>query len=184
MKYFRFIGALRLCSSQARLTKEGYEEGCLLFVPDLLAYRYFRFSVSVSLLNGKVSSIRYGVNDRLVFPQQLRAIVSVRSFHSIWHAHQIGFAVDSLQDESPQFRVSPRERGLYLEYAYDAPPELTKHAFQIDLSCFWSLPGCHSAQQIAPQLWQDSTAIEAAAVARLQSRQPCPDRIVAGRIRY
>jgi hypothetical protein len=184
LKYFRFIGALRFCPWQSRFTKEGYEEGCLSFVPDVLGYRYFAFGASVTLLNGKVSSIRYGINYRLVFPRQLGAIVSIRSFHSIWHARQTGFVVDSVADESPQFRVSTGERTLWLEYAYDARPESIKHAFQIDLSCFWSLGGCRNAQQIVPQLWKDGEAIESAAVARLKSREPCPDGILSGRIRY
>jgi hypothetical protein len=184
MKYFEILSALRFCSAGARVTKEGYEEGCFSFVSDVLGYRYFAFGASVTLLNGKISSIRYGINDRLVFPSQLGAIVSIRSFHSIWRAHQTGFVVDSVADESPQFRVSTSERTLWLEYAYDARPEMIKHAFQIDLSCFWSLGGCRNAQQIAPQLWKDGEAIESAALARLKSREPCPNGILAGRIRY
>jgi hypothetical protein len=184
LKHSDFLRALRFCPTGARVTKDGYEEGCLSFVSDVLGYRYFAFGASVTLLNGRVSSISYAVNDRLVFPRQIGAIVSIRSFHSIWHARQTGFAVDSVADEYPQFRVSTGERSLWLEYAYDAPPEMIKHAFQIDLSCFWSFGGCHNAQQIAPRLWKDGEAIESAAVARLESREPCPDRILAGRIRY
>ena len=71
MKYSAFFRALRFCPVGARVTKEGYEEGCLSFVPDVVGYRYFAFGASVTLLNGKVSSIRYGINDRLVFPRQV-----------------------------------------------------------------------------------------------------------------
>ncbi len=184
MKYARIIRTLGFCSAEAKLTKDGYEEGCIHFVPDLLGYRYYSFDASVGLLNGKVSSIRYGINDRFVAPRALGAIVSVRSFHSIWRSHQIGFQVDSLQDENPELRISANEHRLSVEYAYDAPRETVKDAFQINLNCFWSLRGCLSSQQIAPRLWQASEATERTVISRLQSAEPCPARIVSGRIRY
>lgn len=68
-------------------------------------------------------------------------------------------------------------------YAYGAPPTLIAHAFQIDLNCLWSLRGCPHVRQIAPLLWQNKSAIEAATLARLQSSDPCPDRVLAGRRR-
>jgi hypothetical protein len=184
MKYAAFFRSLRICYSGARLTKEGYTEGCLFLVPDVLGYRYFSFDAFVTLLTGKVSSLGYGINDRLVFPYPLGAIVSVRSFHSIWQSHQTAFEVDSMADDRPQFRISGGEHGIGVTYAFDAPPESTKDAFQIDLSCFWALLGCRHARQLVPRLWKDKIDMEAATLARLQSADPCPSRIVAGRVRY
>lgn len=37
---------------------------------------------------------------------------------------------------------------------------------------------------MAPLLWQDQQNIEAATLARLKSREPCPDRVLGGRVRY
>jgi hypothetical protein len=58
------------------------------------------------------------------------------------------------------------------------------HVFHVHLRCFWSLFGCRHARQIAPLLWQDKNSIEAATLARLNSNDPCPDRILAGRVKY
>src|ERR1700761_283627 len=43
--------------------------------------------------------------------------------------------------------------------------------------------GCDSVQQVAPQLWKDRNTIEEAAAARLRSRNPCPDEMLAERVR-
>ena len=40
------------------------------------------------------------------------------------------------------------------------------------------------ARQIAPLLWQDKITTETRTLARLKSNQPCPDRILAARVRY
>jgi len=56
--------------------------------------------------------------------------------------------------------------------------------FQVELSCFWRWNGCRHVVQIAPQLWQYKNAIETATLARLQSNGPCPNRILAWRVRY
>jgi hypothetical protein len=183
MKYYRFFDAFRICNPHARITLDGYTEGCVLLVPDVLGYRYFSFNAFVTLLNSKVSSLGYQINDRLVFPHQLGAIVSVRSFHSIWRSHQTAFEVDSMADDSPEFRINGGEHGIAVAYAFDAPQESTKHAFQIDLSCFWGF-GCRHARQLAPRLWKDKNDIEGATLVRLKSTEPCPARIVAGRVRY
>ena len=90
----------------------------------------------------------------------------------------------STGDESPQFRVDGDEHGLSVSYTYDAPHDLTAHAFQVELSCFWRWNGCRHVGQLAPQLWRYKNAIETATLARLQSNDPCPNRILAWRVRY
>jgi hypothetical protein len=59
------------------------------------------------------------------------------------------------------------------------PPSLTKDS----LSCFWNLRGCDSVRQVVPLLWKDSQEILAATAARLTPKDPCPARILAGRVR-
>lgn len=90
----------------------------------------------------------------------------------------------STDDENPQFRINGSGRHLDVVYTFDAPPTMTSRAFKVDLSCFWELLGCRHSRQIAPLLWQDKLAIEAATLARLKSNEPCPDRVLAGRVRY
>jgi hypothetical protein len=73
---------------------------------------------------------------------------------------------------------------MRVKWAFDAPPELVAHIYRINLSCVWNLRGCLSARDMAPLLRQDEERIMAATHARLISREPCPDRILAGRVRY
>src|SRR6185437_9619380 len=115
----------------------------------------------------------------------------VRSAHGFWKEHRYPFRVHSVDDESPQFRVhavdgwGKTDPFLSVTYAPDAPAEMIQQVFDLDLSCFWSLRGCVSPQQIAPQLWRAGTAIKTAAMFRLtDSRDPCPDRVLASRVRY
>jgi len=184
LNYCRYVYAVKWCSPNAEVTEDGYVNGCVYPLANLLGYRYVAFGASVTLLDGKVSTISYGVANRLTGPRVFGEIVSVKSVHSFWTAYRREFEIRSTDDESPQFRVNGNEDGLGVAYTYDAPRELTEHAFEVHLSCFWGLQGCRHVKQIAPQLWQDRNAIESATLARLQSAEPCPDRILAGRIRY
>jgi hypothetical protein len=151
---------------------------------DLLGYRYIGFGAGVVLLNGKVSRISYGIANNLVFPRVIGDIVSVQSYHSMWAPRQNGFEVSSSFDESPQFRVDGSDRSLAASYAPEASPDNVAHMFKVDLTCFWGFVGCNHARQVAPLLWQDHEAIGAATLARLQSNDPCPDRILIGRVKY
>jgi hypothetical protein len=149
------------------------------------------FDASVLVQDGKVSRVRYGLAKLWVRPREAGYIVSAKSVHGFWLPHQRGFQVTSQDDQSPEYRVEGKavptldghEKGLNVTFTNDAPPELTKRAFQLNLSCFWSLRGCSDARQIAPGLWQDAQAIQAATVERLRAGQ-CPDSIVEGRMRY
>lgn len=183
-KIVRFLGPLESCCARSTFTKDGYEQNWVIKLADLIGYRYLYFGASVAMLNGKVSSIRYGVADRLTFPRQVGEILSVESFHSVWAPHGAGFEVPSTQDESPQFRIAGNEHSLSISYAFDAPRDLTAQAFVTDLSCFWELRGCRHVWQIAGGLWEEKHEIESATIGRLRSQAPCPDRILAGRARY
>jgi len=184
MLFGRYMEPLVQCCVRTRYTKDGYDRSWLLTLANLMGYRYVYFSALVTLLDGKVSGISYGVMDRMGFPRPVFEIVSVKSAHSFYGPLQTGFRVQSTDDESPQFRVHGGEHGIGVTYTVDAPHELTAHAFQVDLSCFWALRRCSHARQVAPLLWQDEKAIQTATLTRLQSADPCPDRILTGRVRY
>jgi hypothetical protein len=92
--------------------------------------------------------------------------------------------VSRAYDENPQFYVHSNDQALAVLFTLEATPALTSHAFQIHLTCFWSLFGCHHADQIAPLLWQDKNSIEVATQTRLNGIDRCPDRILAGRVKY
>ncbi len=99
--------------------------------------------------------------------------------------HALPVPVSDTDDESPAYRVKGTEIVLFAEYSPDAPMELIRHVFELDLSCYWSIRGCDSTRQVATLVWHDKQAIEARATARLHgSGNPCPDSVLAGRIRY
>ena len=184
MKLAGLISPFVRCCVNTTYTKDGYEHNWVLTLTNLLGYRYVYFGASVVPLNGKVSSISYGVQDRLGFPRQVGTILAVKSVHSFWASYQRGFEVSSTDDESPQFRLGNGTSNLSVAYTFDAPPDLVAHAFKVDLSCFWSIRRCLTPANIAPALAQDAERIQSAALARLKSTDPCPARIVAGRTRY
>jgi len=128
MKFGGLISPITSCCVNTTHTKDGYEHNWILALANLLGYRYVNFSASVVLLNGRVSSISYGIQDRLVFPRQAGTIVGVKSAHSFWAPYRTGFEVSSMDDESPQFRVSKGEHNLGVSYTTDAPSELKAHA--------------------------------------------------------
>jgi hypothetical protein len=79
--------------------------------------------------------------------------------------------------------ATEKENALGVTFTNEAPPELTKRAFQLDLSCFWSLQGCNDVTQIAPELQQDAETIQTATLDRLRAGK-CPDSIIDARMRY
>lgn len=164
--------------------KSGPPKAWTLTLMDWLGYRYFSFNASVVLLDGKASSMAYGIADYMVFPRPIGDIVSAQSAHSYWSPHQRGFEVSSAADENPQLHIRDVEHRLRASFAFDASSAIKSHAFQVRMNCFWAFVGCRDARDVAPALWQDKNEIEAATLARLQSDDPCPERIIAGRVRY
>jgi hypothetical protein len=172
--------------SDERVLGVTYGLGQYGHLADWLGYRFMSFDGSVLVQDGKVSLVQYGLANHWVRPQYpgyVGYIVSARSVHGFWLPRQIPFGVSSEDDQSPQYRPRGGESGLYTTYTSDAPSQLTAHAFQLNLSCFWSLRGCNDAREIAPALWQDVQAIQHATYQQLISEK-CPDSIIEGRMRY
>jgi hypothetical protein len=145
-----------------------------------LGYRYFFFTADFVILDGRVSKASYG----FAFEDpECGAGVGGHSVHGFWADRHLPVPVSSIADQSPSFRVSGGGVWLYATYAFDAPRKQVSHVFQLELSCLWSIGGCSSVREVAPALWHDKAAIEAATVSRLSSDNPCPDDMLAGRVR-
>lgn len=147
---------------------------------DWIGFRSVNFSANVELRDGKVSRVSYGIFLHHGYPWDS---VYVTSFHGIW-ARDRGVAVSSVDDESPQYHVAGDEKQLRVEYAFDGPPNVVSHTFDLHLACLLSLRGCKSTRDLAPVIWADKEKVQAAALARLKSDNPCPDRILPGRVKY
>lgn len=153
---------------------------------DLLGYRVISFDAWILVQDGKVVHIEYGLADNWVRPQYPGYVgytVSARSAHSFWIDPRMPAPVSSEDDESPQYRPSGDANQLDVIYTVDAPPALTQHVFQLDLSCFWGIQGCADAREIAPDVWQDLRLIREETYRQLISGR-CPDSIVEGRMKY
>jgi hypothetical protein len=159
----------------------------------ILSTWFLSFGAGVLVSDGKVAKVDYGINSVGGWPRAVGLTLSVESVHGPWRPYRRGFGVSSIEDENLKFRVSRGQNvfaedknstSMEVQWTSDAPPELMSHAYHLDLSCAWSLHGCVNARDIAPALWQDVEKTEAATRARLISRNPCPDRILADRVRY
>jgi hypothetical protein len=160
-----------------------FAPGRALKMADWLGYRRMSFYAQLLVIDGKVSQTRYEITDEYSIPAGLGDFISVRSAHGLWD--QGGSTVETASDdESPQFRVSGDERSLQVTYMFDAPPEQASRAFDIDLSCFWRFRACRTARDIAPHLLKYKNEMQEKAAARLVSGEPCPVRILTGRVRY
>jgi hypothetical protein len=91
-----------------------------------------------------------------------------------------------IRDESPDYQISSYfkwpDLDLRVIFAPTASPELVHHAFDLRLDCMWQL-GCRTARQLLPLVWDDKQKISAAALARMKSSDPCPDRILPRKAR-
>ena len=120
-------------------------------------------------------------------------LVTAHSAHGFWMARRFSLPVSTPDDESPYYRFGAvagqfswfpgEDAAIWVAYTPDAPREKVSHVYQVDLSCFWNLRGCNSVRQVVPLLWKDRQEILAATAARLASNDPCPDRVLAGRVR-
>jgi hypothetical protein len=153
-------------------------------VGDLLGYRYISFDAGVLVKDGKVSQADYGLANEWMRPQAagyVGYIVTARSVHGFWL--QGSLEVSSSDDYSPQYRPTRWGNTLAVIYTGDAPPELTKRIFDLNLSCFWGLRECADAADIAPEISRDVERIQKATYEQLISDK-CPDSIIDGRMRY
>jgi len=158
----------------------------------VLGLRHLSFAAAVTVLDGTVSSVRYQVEPDVFLGWPLSYLVVARSTHGFWRNRDL-VPVSSVDDESPAYRfgalvgggsfIAGADSSIGVAYTPDAPREKVLHAFQVDLSCFWSLRGCDSVRQVVPLLWKDRQEILDANAARLTLDNPCPDGILAGRVR-
>jgi hypothetical protein len=144
----------------------------------------------VMVLDGTVSSTAYYLEPDVFLGWPVSHSVVARSAHAFWQERREPIPVYSTDDESPDFRFGyvpgePSLAGLVIsvDYTRQAPRKKVSHAFQVDLSCYWNLRGCESVRQVVPLLWKDRQEVVAATGARLASKDSCPDRILAARVR-
>jgi len=131
----------------------------------------------------KDTELNYGLANQWVVPQApgyVGNIVTARSVHGFWLPGNL--EIRSVDDYSPQYRLTRWRSDLAVIYTSDAPPVVTKRIFDLDLSCFWGLHGCMEAAEIAP-ISQDVETIQKATYKQLISEK-CPDSIIEGRMRY
>lgn len=153
---------------------------------DLLGYRYIKLDATVFVENGRVSHVEYGLANQWIRPQYpayAGYIVSARSAHAFWATQPKRFHVTSLNDYSPEYSPYGNDKELAVIYTPDAPMNLVRHAFELNLDCFWGLRGCDDARKIAPSIWHDKQEIQQATYQQLISGK-CPDSIIQGRLRY
>jgi hypothetical protein len=143
----------------------------------------------VNVLKGVVSSTSYGLEPDVFLGWPASLLVFVHSTHGFW-MRGTPVTIQSLDDESPDFRFSRPfswfagiDSTLTVAYTPNAPPELIAHAFRVDLSCFWEIRGCDSVRSVVPLLLADRQGLADATAQRLRSANPCPDRILDGRVR-
>ena len=124
----------------------------------ILGWRYLSFFADVTVLDGRVSKISYGIEPDVFMGWPKGYLVTAQSTHGFWRARHLPAPVSSPEDEGYQSGFIVSESGsdaIGVAYRPDAPREKVSHVYQIDLSCFWNVRGCNSARQIVPLLWKD-----------------------------
>jgi hypothetical protein len=161
----------------------------------LMGWRNVVFGGSAIVVNGIVRQIGFGMEPDVITGFPRPSFFNAGTDHAFWAEHaRKQVPVDDSADEQPQLRFG-RVAGEFswftgtddfiaVVYTPEAPRDLVAHAFRVDLTCFWGLRGCDSIRQVVPLVWEDRNTIAAAAAARLASTDPCPDRILTGRVRY
>jgi hypothetical protein len=101
--------------------------------------------------------------------------------------NELRYLSDSF-DENPEYQVHTfhkwPDKNLGIRFFLGAAEERRFHAFQLQLSCMQRLKGCRFAREILPAAYEDMEQISLAARERLDSRAPCPDRILAARVKH
>jgi hypothetical protein len=159
----------------------------------ILGWRHLSFAASVTVLDGTVSGIAYGIEPDVFVGSPISYLVIAHSAHGFWMPRRFPLPVSSADDESPYYRFGAvagqfswfdgDDTAIGAAYTLDAPREKVSHVYQADLSCFWNFRGCNSVQQVVPLLRKDMHEILEATAARLTSNNPCPERVLAGRVR-
>ncbi len=144
-----------------------------------LGWRRLDFRASAAVRNGVVVGVRYAlVPDVLVYSDPDILIEAQRVHRSI------NTVVQGVDDESPDFRLSAMlPEMMRTWHTPAAPQELVEQLYHPDLQCFWGLRGCDSPAQLVPRIWERHLEVQKAALTRIQSKDPCPDTMLAGRVR-
>ena len=163
-----------------------------LWIGYVLGWRHIGFDADITVLNGVVSGVRYELEPDVITGWPAQYMVVVRSVHGVWGSFW-PTPVGDVDDEAPDYRFGQAAGALTsqlgdggaigLAYTADAPQNVVSHAYDLDLTCFWGLRGCGSARQVVPRLWEDRETVIRAAASRLASPNPCPDTVLAGRVR-
>jgi hypothetical protein len=176
------------------VSRDAGSRSWLLKLADWTGFRYVSLTANVVVLGEKVSSVRYAIASEFAAPRVLGNLVSVRSVHGYWLDHRLPLLISTTDDQSPDYRIKESvrrpsefesiESSVAVSYSFDAPPEKLANAFKPDLRCFWSAGGCRNWREILPLVRQDEKTIKEAALARLESSDPCPASLLAARARY
>jgi hypothetical protein len=159
----------------------------------VLGWRHMAFYAGIGVRDGVVSSISYSIEPDIFVGAPASYLVVARSAHGFWANRNPRLTVRSVDDESPEYRfgfvagqftfIRGADASIGVAYTPDAPPEKIAHVYEVDLSCFWGLRGCDSVRQVVPRLWEDQSKLWQTTETRLTSPEPCPDRVLAGRVR-
>jgi len=158
----------------------------------MLGWRYLSFSASIFASGGTVSRMQYTIEPDVLLGFPVGYFVYARTAHGFMRSGR-PMPVDSAGEGSPNFRfgaiagefswLKGADLAIAVAYTPAAPRDMVAHVFQADLSCFWGITGCDSVRQVVPLLWQDREQLVDKTNTRFASTNPCPDEILAGRIR-
>jgi hypothetical protein len=157
--------------------------GFILPALNWIGLRYGTLFVSVRLKSGTVSGYGYQI---LLWDGSSNHPGAV-FVNANQGTHLGDWNLSSTDDESPDYSVGhyfkwPKQH-TGIVFMKDVSPTLKRHAFDVELQCFWSIAGCRLANQLLPMADEDKTRIEQAAEQRLRSDNPCPERILPRRVR-
>lgn len=159
----------------------------------VLGWRHLRFFASITVSNGTVSQMGYSLQPDLFIAWPADEFVSARTVHGYLRARGQPIRVGSIGEEVPDFRFGAiasqfswfagADSALAVAYTPAAPADMVAHVFEADLTCFWGFKGCDSVRQVVPSLWRDRERLAARTEQRFASADPCPDEVLAGRVR-
>jgi len=149
-----------------------------------LGHRFARFEARFRLRSGVVSEYTYKLQlDDGSFSTPGLLTLDVQGGGD----NELRCLSDSF-DENPEYQEHSfhkwPDKDLGLRFFPGAAAEQQSHAFQLQLSCMQRSQGCRFAREILPAAYEDMEQISFAARRRLDSRTPCPDRILAARVKH
>jgi hypothetical protein len=91
----------------------------------------------VLVQDDRVSQVEYGLANQWMRSQAAGYVgymITARSVHGFWLPGPL--QISSVDDYSPQYRLTRWGSTLAVIYTSDAPPGMTKRIFNLDLCCF------------------------------------------------